>query len=73
MEEFVVAYAEWQQYYAIDPNIAKVPPTIPTISQPTPQFSVHRSAPTPSSPSSSTSTPPAIKIPASPMHRGQQQ
>ena len=73
MEEFVMAYAEWQRYYAIDTNIAGVPPTIPTISQSTPQFSIHQSAPTPSSPSSSTSTPPTIKIPASLMRRGQQQ
>ena len=72
MEEFIVAYAEWQWHYAIDPNIARVPPTIPIICQQTPQFSIHRSAPTPSSPSSSTSTPPTIKIPASPICCAQQ-
>ena len=71
MEEFVIAYTDWQPYYAISPSLAGTPPTIPTICQPAPQSTVPQSAPTPSSALSS-ATPPTIWIPTSPMRHAWQ-
>ena len=71
MEEFIDAYAQWQHMYAISPAMAGSPATMPNIQQPTPQFMIPRSTPTPSSSSSSpsqyTPTPPTVQIPTSPL------